>query len=309
MSTTTEDFIDPFQQQSGRSRNPSETPLLPPGEVDSYTRRPSWTSPPSPTFPFRRVSGSKRPVSPLLGPVLRRGWKLVLALSLPLLLIILYSLLLDRVDGLPSLPKISVHYDYSGNPGWVSAAAGASGLGGASALAQGTGGGRCTCGATDDGKRMCDVYGAEGLERSRLVQGSGARMKRMLARAQAGKDIKIGVLGGSGEQPRAKLDGTRLITSSVGVSRSAPSDRRVPQGRQGWRGVLYHARNGLVRKDFPAVKGGVEQWRSWRDGFEVSCSSCNLVMTDTSSYHSFCGVRGGFPRQHSKLKRTFRHTI
>lgn len=58
--------------------------------------------------------------------------------------------------------------------------------------------------------------------------------------------------------------------------------------------MLYHARHGLVRKDFPAVKGGVEQWRSWRDGFEVSCASCNLVMADTGSYHSFCGVRGGF---------------
>jgi hypothetical protein len=203
MSPTMEEFIDPFQPQLGRSRNPSETPLLPPGEVDSYPRRPSWTSPTSPTFPFRRHSGSKRPVSPLLGPILRRGWKLVLALSLPVLLITLYSLVHDRVDDLPALPKISVHYDYSGTSEWATEGAGESRLGDSMALAPGPNGGSCTCGATDDGKRVCDVYGAEGLEKSRLVQGSGARMKRMLARAKAGKDIKIGVLGGSGEQPSA----------------------------------------------------------------------------------------------------------
>jgi hypothetical protein len=308
MSTTMEEFIDPFQPQLGRSRNPSETPLLPPGEVDSYPRRPSWTSPTSPTFPFRRLSGSKRPVSPLIGPILRRGWKLVLALSLPILLITLYSLAHDGVDGLPSLPKISVHYDYSDASEWPTAGAGASRPGDSMALAQGASGGSCTCGATDDGKRMCEVYGAEGLERSRLVQGSGARMKRMLARAQAGKDIKIGVLGGSGEQPRAQSRRAALIIYSVGVSRGAPSYRRVPQGRQSRCGVLYDTRHGLVLEDFPAVKGGVEQWRGWGDRFEVSGASYNLVKAHTNSYHSFCGVRGGLPRQRSRLTRTRRHT-
>ncbi|GFZ44294.1 hypothetical protein JCM24511_02016 [Saitozyma sp. JCM 24511] len=175
----------------------------------------------------------------------------------------LYSLLHDRVDGLPPLPKISVHYDYSDNPGWVSAAAGASRLGGASALVQGTGGGRCTCGATDDGKRMCEVYGAEGLERSRLVQGSGARMKRMLAKAQAGKDIKIGVLGGS-------------VSACHGVH---PRTEEFPKGDKAGAACYTTLVTDWFARTFPQSK--------------VELSNGAVGGTD-SSYHSFCGVRGGF---------------
>lgn len=58
---------------------------------------------------------------------------------------------------------------------------------------------RCTCGDTDEGRRQCDVYGVEGLERSRLVKGTGARVRRMLLRGREGHKLKIGVLGGSGE--------------------------------------------------------------------------------------------------------------
>lgn len=60
---------------------------------------------------------------------------------------------------------------------------------------------KCTCGDEDsvEGRRLCEMYRPQGLDGSRLVQGSGARMRRALAKSREGEALKIGVLGGSGE--------------------------------------------------------------------------------------------------------------
>jgi hypothetical protein len=60
---------------------------------------------------------------------------------------------------------------------------------------------KCTCGEGDskEGQRLCEVYKPEGLDSTRLVQGTGARVRRALGKAREGKAMKIGVLGGSGE--------------------------------------------------------------------------------------------------------------
>ncbi len=57
----------------------------------------------------------------------------------------------------------------------------------------------CTCGYTEEGERLCRIYHRESLRRTRLVQGTGARVRRTLLAAREGKALKIGILGGSGE--------------------------------------------------------------------------------------------------------------
>lgn len=56
----------------------------------------------------------------------------------------------------------------------------------------------CICGTTSRGRHLCDIYGEHALRASRLVEGSGARMRNLLARLNQGMDLTIGVLGGSG---------------------------------------------------------------------------------------------------------------
>ncbi|KAL1412111.1 hypothetical protein Q8F55_003110 [Vanrija albida] len=94
----------------------------------------------------------------------------LLLLGTPLLLLALYAALHPLVPALPPLPK--VHLDSGASTD-------------------------CSCGATPEGARLCETYHPEGLRASRLVEGSGARVRRLLDRARKGDDVKIGVLGGS----------------------------------------------------------------------------------------------------------------
>ncbi|GHJ86394.1 hypothetical protein NliqN6_2796 [Naganishia liquefaciens] len=49
-----------------------------------------------------------------------------------------------------------------------------------------------------EGERMCDIYGKDTLERSRLFTGTGGRVQRMLEKAQRERRaLKVGILGGS----------------------------------------------------------------------------------------------------------------
>ena len=120
---------------------------------------------------------------------LRRCWKPLLFISLPFALVFLYSLVHPHVPGLPALPKVKVH------------------IGDDHSLSTGEGGGAgceeysCICGSTDEGRRLCEVYRKEGLEKSQLVRGSGARVRRVLQKARDGERIKVGILGGSGTSP------------------------------------------------------------------------------------------------------------
>lgn len=59
---------------------------------------------------------------------------------------------------------------------------------------------------------MCDIYGKETLARSRLFTGTGARVQRMLEKAQRERRaLKVGVLGGSGTFLSIGLSGFKLI--------------------------------------------------------------------------------------------------
>jgi hypothetical protein len=63
---------------------------------------------------------------------------------------------------------------------------------------------RCVCGTDEgkrdtEGKRVCEVYGKDGLLRSRLHEGTGNRIKDFVRFARTGKRLKVGIMGGSGE--------------------------------------------------------------------------------------------------------------
>lgn len=128
---------------------------------------------------------------------LRRYWKPLLFISLPFVLVFLYSVVHPHVPGLPALPKVKVHIDH----------------GDETALSAGEGGGKCgendcICGSTDEGKRLCEVYRPEGLVKSQLIRGSGARVRRVLQKARDGERIKVGILGGSGQLKSCLFQGS-----------------------------------------------------------------------------------------------------
>lgn len=116
----------------------------------------------------------------------RRYWKPLLFVSIPFALVFLYSVVHPHVPGLPALPKVKVHIGDSDDP-----VAGNHLVG----IEEEHG---CICGATDEGRRLCEVYRKEGLAKSQLVTGSGARVRRVLQKARDGEKLKVGILGGSG---------------------------------------------------------------------------------------------------------------
>lgn len=129
---------------------------------------------------------------------LRRYWKPLLFISLPFALVFLYSVLHPHVPGLPALPKVKVHIDHGTDS--------PSGSGEGAGCEENS----CICGQTDEGRRLCEVYRPEGLIKSQLVKGSGARVRRVLQKARDGERIKVGILGGSGESLTPNLLGSEL---------------------------------------------------------------------------------------------------
>lgn len=134
-------------------------------------------SPPSPKKK-RRLSSTH---------ISSRWWRPIILISLPIALICIYAAVHPHVPGLPALPKVvlqtgsdtvvrpaplSPHYSEDSD---------------------------CTCGHTVEGERLCAIYHREALRSTRLVQGTGARVRRMLLAAREGKPLKVGILGGSGE--------------------------------------------------------------------------------------------------------------
>lgn len=95
----------------------------------------------------------------------------------------IYSLVHPHVKGLPPLPKISITSGNAvGQPYYEEK------------IVQ-----DCICGATDEGKRLCSLYREETLRSSRLIEGTGARIRKVLKKASNGEKIKVSVLGGSGK--------------------------------------------------------------------------------------------------------------
>ncbi|EIW71857.1 hypothetical protein TREMEDRAFT_38095 [Tremella mesenterica DSM 1558] len=172
-----------------------------PGSAEpSSSTRPLLEPPPSPSLlpetKWRRNGHHHR---------WRRWMTPVLALSTPFLLISIYAIVHPHVPGLPPLPHMSLN-GLKGQLDEISDGA----LG-------------CLCGATSEGERLCEVYDKEGLRASRLFEGSGARMRKVLRKARDGEPIKVGILGGSvsachgvhpsPEYPQGDPDGPGCYTS------------------------------------------------------------------------------------------------
>lgn len=116
---------------------------------------------------------------------LRRYWKPLVLISSPFVLLFLYGLIHPHVPGLPPLPKVKVQLgDSTADTDVIHEVLPLD---------------DCVCGQTDEGDRLCKVYRKEGLRTSRLVRGTGSRVRRVLQKAREGEKLKIGVLGGSGE--------------------------------------------------------------------------------------------------------------
>lgn len=116
----------------------------------------------------------------------KRYWPLA-ALSTPFLLLLIYAAVHPHVPGLPPLPHVSIGGASNGKGVLIDGVD----------VDVNDGALGCMCGLTDEGERLCGVYSPEGLRRSRLVDGTGARMKRVLQKAREGHRVKVGVLGGS----------------------------------------------------------------------------------------------------------------
>ena len=156
---------DNYEMSNTQEEEEVSYPLLEngqsPNQVQERTRRRSNSNPKQGVI--RRVS--------------RTWWKPIALLSTPFILIIIYALVNEQV-GLPPLPKVTIQHGQSGE--LVSKE------------------GMCDCGESLEGDRLCSIYQVEGLVHSRAVEGSGARIRRVLDKAKAGHGLKIGVLGGSG---------------------------------------------------------------------------------------------------------------
>lgn len=140
----------------------------------STDRNPFLSNTPNTTYPTQHRRRGSSQQNNLLRSV-TRSWKPLAFISIPLTLVLLYAVIHPLIPGAPSLPSLAINADL--RPADQ----------------------QCLCGVTDEGKRTCRVYGEEGLKRSRMFDGSGARVRRMLGRAKMGLPMKVGILGGSGE--------------------------------------------------------------------------------------------------------------
>lgn len=196
---------------SARHAAPAPTPEI---ELSPYPYpSESSSSSTSANQPLLRPDGyglgleSHQEIMAIRRPGKRRYWRTLLFISLPFALVFLYSIIHPHVPGLPALPKVKVHLDHG--------------------EMDSVGPEGCLCGQTDEGRRLCEVYRPEGLAKSQLVKGSGARVKRMMQKARDGERIKVGILGGSGTLPvlliRQSID--EVLSHSIRLSRSTPKSR------------------------------------------------------------------------------------
>jgi len=137
---------------------------------------PNGHSSPPPIARKKRRSSTSRTVP--------RWWKPITIASALILLILIYAVVHPNIPGLPALQRVVLQSgsDSANHPSSVYPSEDSN----------------CTCGHTKEGERLCGVYHREALRTTRLVQGTGARVRRMLLAAREGKALKVGVLGGSG---------------------------------------------------------------------------------------------------------------
>nr|XP_031858962.1 uncharacterized protein CI109_005630 [Kwoniella shandongensis]KAA5526034.1 hypothetical protein CI109_005630 [Kwoniella shandongensis] len=188
MSPTAEDSdqleLSAYGSSTTAEASSSTHPLLSNGHGHNHDHVPS-----PPTTPSRRRKHSTSAIHrryPTLYLALKRWWKPLTAITLPFFLLFVYALVHPHVKGLPPLPKVHITSGSTPYP-----------PGGVEEIYEEKIVHRCLCGATSEGERLCSIYHEEGLRSSRMVQGTGARMRRMLQKAREGGVMKIGVLGGS----------------------------------------------------------------------------------------------------------------
>ncbi|WVQ80909.1 hypothetical protein IAT38_003016 [Cryptococcus sp. DSM 104549] len=201
----------------------------------------STTSPPpSPSRRRRRLTSAHR--FPTLYAAFKRWWKPITALLLPAFVLFLYALVHPHVKGLPPLPRISISHGGSVSQPLYE-----------EKIVQ-----KCVCGQTEEGERLCGLYHEEGLRNTRLVQGTGARVRRMLQKAREGEALKIGVLGGS-------------VSACHGVHPSADFPQGDPAGPGCYASVVmdwfHNTFPGIDHKLMNGAIGGMD-----------------------SSYYAFCGT-------------------
>lgn len=180
---------------------PSTSQLSPPHHhspsrsmvVDSSAGRPLLasypTSPPSSPHTRHTHTFTSRP---------RRRWiKPLILLAIPPLVLFIYTLAHPLIPSLPPLPHIRIETGES-IPSTPSSDVDLTSPSSSPAPMMVTPD-SCVCGSTERGKALCNVYHQAGLRASRIVQSSGARLRRVLGKARDGNDIRVGVLGGSGE--------------------------------------------------------------------------------------------------------------
>lgn len=162
----------------------TESPLPDDHELSSYGFLPSSSSSSNPLLPQSPTTLPRKKRRPSTSRSYTRWWRPILIISLPILLIVVYAVVHPHVPGLPALPRVILQTG-SEPPQTVS-----------TIYAEDS---ECTCGHTKEGERLCSLYHRQSLRATRLVQGTGARVRRTLLAAREGKALKVGILGGSGE--------------------------------------------------------------------------------------------------------------
>ncbi|GMK57298.1 hypothetical protein CspeluHIS016_0401320 [Cutaneotrichosporon spelunceum] len=216
--------------------------------VDTSDARPLLESYPS-TPP-----GSPRPSNSGTFPHRpRRRWvRPLLILAIPSALVFLYIIVYPFIPGLPPPPRIRIE---TGDPIPASSAESSVEATSVPIVASWN---ACVCGVTDRGKALCDVYQKASLRASRITPSTGARLRRVLAKARDGEAIKVGVLGGS-------------VSACRGVHRSPEHPRGDPAGPGCYTSILHeYLKETFLDSEVTLINGAL-------GGMD-------------SSYYSFCGT-------------------
>ncbi|BEI86200.1 hypothetical protein CcaverHIS002_0604870 [Cutaneotrichosporon cavernicola] len=183
----------------------------------------------------------------------RHRWvRPILILAIPSALIFLYIIAYPFIPSLPPPPRIRIE---TGDPILASPAEPSPVAPLAPIVASAD---ACVCGVTDRGKALCNVYQKTGLRASRIAHSTGARLRRVLGKARAGNDIKVGVLGGS-------------VSACRGVHPTPEHPEGDPAGPGCYTSVVHE----YLKQTFPDSK--VQLFNGALGGMD-------------SSYYAFCGT-------------------
>jgi hypothetical protein len=162
--------------------------------------------------PFVPVNGTVHRKRRSSARRLFRLWRPLACIFTPIALVGLYSLLHPHVPALPPLPHVTITHGGSSSAPIIPPSS------------------TCRCDAitdrtwtSDEAKRICDTYGKDALDRSRLYDGTGSRVRGVLNEAMdKRRPLKVGILGGSSEFSPQTCDTCRTKLSRLAVEQSRP---------------------------------------------------------------------------------------